>query len=1036
MSKKQACPATIRIRAIMKFPDFKVDSYNNKLMKRKISRNLKQAFANRDTIQKSLVYLVSYPSVKDHKNHLTGEFAGFIQCIDPRLVTRIKELVADGVRNVSEMKRHLLISVKNDLCPDEDIPRTNRRFFPLDKDIKNHMDIAINSLRFSKDDQLNLESLVETWQESNPEDNIFLRTSYDTTTHGDIPSEDFLFVHQTTWQKRLLNLYGRDICIMDATYKTSKYALPLFFICMQTNVGHSICGSFVVATETKKSIQEGLKKIKEWNPGWNPSYFMTDYDEREIQAVEEVFEDCTVYLCSFHREQSWTRWLKQIKHGVGSNQDEVIELMRGIANANSATEYKEAVDSLKESIHWLNNQQLRKWFDKQWLSVSHRWVKTFREKTYNIRMSTTNGLERKHQEFKRGYLSHYSEGSLCTMIATLVSNFLPDSYRSYLNYNIQSFEFCKKYSSSVPKFLHNKPRMLVEHCIKRIPPEIQNIPIENIQEVEDRAYAVHSVDSNNIYRVMFSDTEPTCTCLDYSRHHLPCKHMLAVMMSLPECSWDNLPDGYKTCPHFTLDQSIMQQCIDSIPDSPNTSLQDDIPALQDDIPALQDHIPALQDDIPALQHDITNTNSPLNQDTSQEKSPEKTCPKQPDIPKTPLRVLLQTALGGLKDIQSDLYLINDRLDLQEISTKIRELKLLKASKIKKDSGLPLNATDKRIRPSLKRKSGNLPVRKKYRKLNKKHCVQFAEEDDVIIVDGTYDMHSNQHRNHENHTVVTKQSMAYQNTECPVIDVDTLWRIKPSDCLVARIGSFKVTDTSIGYLKTSLSDEVIDAYLYLLTQTKKNKKLLAIDSSVATHIFQGISENFHGFMTQTKFSSYDMILAAVNENNSHWTLIVVYPSTKKLVYINPLGELKRTMKDIGDKWRKVNEISEDGWKVETTKHTKQYDSNSCGVYVVKFAELVISDLPLTFSCRPDNLYQIRQGIGNQLLQATEPLFEHCRACSLHREARQDEDWIGCEKCDKFFHYGCIGVSSFICGMCSSLDQRSVNLEPNLRKDPPK
>ncbi|XP_062601183.1 calcium-responsive transcription factor-like [Saccostrea cucullata] len=326
MSKKQACPATIRIRAIMKFPDFKVDSYNNKLMKRKISRNLKQAFANRDTIQKSLVYLVSYPSVKDHKNHLTGEFAGFTQRIDPRLVTRIKELVADGVRNVSEMKRHLLISVKNDLCPDEDIPRTNRRFFPLDKDIKNHMDIAINSLRFSKDDQLNLESLVETWQESNPEDNFFLRTSYDTTTHGDIPSEDFLFVHQTTWQKRLLNLYGRDICIMDATYKTSKYALPLFFICVQTNVGHSICGSFVVVTETKKSIQEGLKKIKEWNPGWNPSYFMTDYDEREIQAVEEVFEDCTVYLCSFHREQSWTRWLKQIKHGIGSNQDEVIEL--------------------------------------------------------------------------------------------------------------------------------------------------------------------------------------------------------------------------------------------------------------------------------------------------------------------------------------------------------------------------------------------------------------------------------------------------------------------------------------------------------------------------------------------------------------------------------------------------------------------------------------------------------------------------------------------------------------------------------------
>nr|XP_022294819.1 uncharacterized protein LOC111104935 [Crassostrea virginica] len=99
------------------------------------------------------------------------------------------------------------------------------------------------------------------------------------------------------------------------------------------------------------------------------------------------------------------------------------------------------------------------------------------------------------------------------------------------------------------------------------------------------------------------------------------------------------------------------------------------------------------------------------------------------------------------------------------------------------------------------------------------------------------------------------------------------------------------------------------------------------------------------MTQTKFSSYDMILAAVNENNSHWTLIVIHPGDKKLVYINPLGELKRTMQNIGVKWREfilgrvrrgVNELSEDGWKVETVKHTKQYDCNSCGGYVVKLS----------------------------------------------------------------------------------------------------
>lgn len=125
---------------------------------------------------------------------------------------------------------------------------------------------------------------------------------YDTTSQGDSPSQDFLFVHQTAWQRRLLDLYGRDICIMDATYKTSKYALPLFFICVQTNVGHSICGSFVLSTESKNAIQEGLKKIKEWNPGWTPKYFITDYDEREIQAVEEVFQGSNFFFLTYSKK--------------------------------------------------------------------------------------------------------------------------------------------------------------------------------------------------------------------------------------------------------------------------------------------------------------------------------------------------------------------------------------------------------------------------------------------------------------------------------------------------------------------------------------------------------------------------------------------------------------------------------------------------------------------------------------------------------------------------------------------------------------
>jgi hypothetical protein len=40
--------------------------------------------------------------------------------------------------------------------------------------------------------------------------------------------KSLLFVHQSAWQRRLLLKYGNDLCLLDATYKTTRFAVPLF----------------------------------------------------------------------------------------------------------------------------------------------------------------------------------------------------------------------------------------------------------------------------------------------------------------------------------------------------------------------------------------------------------------------------------------------------------------------------------------------------------------------------------------------------------------------------------------------------------------------------------------------------------------------------------------------------------------------------------------------------------------------------------------------------------------------------------------
>lgn len=132
----------------------------------------------------------------------------------------------------------------------------------------------------------------------------FTEPDTEPTTKQDIansPPHSFLFIHQEPWQQQLLKKYGNTITLIDATYKTTKYELPLFFVSVKTNVGYSVVAEFIIQSETTPQILEALKALSQWNPTWKPKYFMTDYSDAEIAAIVKAFPECKTYLCDFHR---------------------------------------------------------------------------------------------------------------------------------------------------------------------------------------------------------------------------------------------------------------------------------------------------------------------------------------------------------------------------------------------------------------------------------------------------------------------------------------------------------------------------------------------------------------------------------------------------------------------------------------------------------------------------------------------------------------------------------------------------------------
>ena len=97
----------------------------------------------------------------------------------------------------------------------------------------------------------------------------------------------------------MLCTYGNCVTLIDATYKTMRYDLPLFFVCVRTNIGYCVAAEFVTQSETAEAIQEPLQALKNWNPNWNPPFVLCDYSEAEISAIEHTFPATSVFLGDF-----------------------------------------------------------------------------------------------------------------------------------------------------------------------------------------------------------------------------------------------------------------------------------------------------------------------------------------------------------------------------------------------------------------------------------------------------------------------------------------------------------------------------------------------------------------------------------------------------------------------------------------------------------------------------------------------------------------------------------------------------------------
>ena len=201
---------------------------------------------------------------------------------------------------------------------------------------------------------------------------------------------------------------------MDTTYKTTKYSLPLFFLCVHTNIGYKVVAEFICQYESKVCVSEALGIIKSWNTGWQSKYWMTDYSVVEFNAIEEQFPASLVYICDFHRLQSWQRWLRKSKHCLSQQeQDVIMRHLKEVAGAKTEDLFNVAVKELLGTPLVKQNADVCTYIEKMWLSCSFRWARAFRKHVVDNIVNTNNGVEAQNRVIKYSYLPHTIDNHAC-----------------------------------------------------------------------------------------------------------------------------------------------------------------------------------------------------------------------------------------------------------------------------------------------------------------------------------------------------------------------------------------------------------------------------------------------------------------------------------------------------------------------------------------------------------------------------------------------------------------------------------------------
>ena len=148
--------------------------------------------------------------------------------------------------------------------------------------------------------------------------------------------------------------------------------------------------------------------------------------------------------------------------------------------------------------------------------------------------------------------------TLSALVCLLVERLLPDAQQSYVFSNLKACEWYRQYNDVVPDFLRGRPRSVILHCLERQSRSKEYKDEELREEEMEGVFIIQGKDGAQ-YVVDFGrnsqEQKPSCSCKDWIRWHIPCKHFFAIFRLRAEWGWDALPQSYRESAYLSTDHN-------------------------------------------------------------------------------------------------------------------------------------------------------------------------------------------------------------------------------------------------------------------------------------------------------------------------------------------------------------------------------------------------------------------------------------------------------------------------------------------------